>query len=532
MATKKVYSNTLAQIAGKVATALISIFLIKILTNYLDVAGYGLYSKVYNYLSIFSVIADLGLYTITVREISAHKDNHEKVQGIVGNILTLRTFFGGMIIFLSLAIGFLLPGYNSPMAMAGILITGVFTLFGLMNSSVMSLLQAHLKTEFSFVSVTTGKMVNFLAILLIVFVLLPKGLMSENPILQFWGFVAILLAGLLGNVVMTGLLYFYARKIEPIRFRFDPVYMKHILKISLPYGIALFLNVIYFKVDIVLLSILEPQTVADISIALYSVPMKIVEVGMMFGTLFLNSMLPLFTEAIKKNSLLSNPLLKGEGTISPLLLIGKEVGGGGDSNPELLSYVAKAYKILLIFGVGIASFLFVNDANVLSFIATPEYIEQTKYLYTSLDAMKIVVFIFLFYFLSSLFTYLLIAHDEQKKLLKINLIITVANLVGNIALIPFYSFVGSAWVTLACQVFLLLFTYRATRNLVRFNFLPSFTLSTIFFAILASGINWYILQIFQMGIFLSLLICATVFSLIYLGGIGGVWFLGKTKLLK
>ncbi len=232
-----------------------------------------------------------------------------------------------MIIFLSLAIGFLLPGYNSPMAMAGILITGVFTLFGLMNSSVMSLLQAHLKTEFSFVSVTTGKMVNFLAILLIVFVLLPKGLMSENPILQFWGFVAILLAGLLGNVVMTGLLYFYARKIEPIRFRFDPVYMKHILKISLPYGIALFLNVIYFKVDIVLLSILEPQTVADISIALYSVPMKIVEVGMMFGTLFLNSMLPLFTEAIKKNSLLSNPLLKGEGTISPLLLIGKEVGG-------------------------------------------------------------------------------------------------------------------------------------------------------------------------------------------------------------
>lgn len=93
MATKKVYSNTLAQIAGKVATALISILLIKILTNYLDVAGYGLYSKVYNYLSIFSVIADLGLYTITVREISAHKDDHEKVQSIVGNILTLRTIF-------------------------------------------------------------------------------------------------------------------------------------------------------------------------------------------------------------------------------------------------------------------------------------------------------------------------------------------------------------------------------------------------------------------------------------------------------
>lgn len=225
-----------------------------------------------------------------------------------------------MIIFLSLAIGFWLPGYNSPIAMAGILITGVFTLFGLMNSSVMSLLQAHLRTEFSFISTTTGKVINFLAVLLIVFVLLPKGLMSDNPTLQFWGFVSILLAGLLGNIVMTGLLYFYARRIEPIRFRFDPAYMKHILWISLPYGVALFLNVIYFKVDIVLLSVLEPQAIADTSIALYSVPMKIVEVGMMFGTLFLNSMLPLFTEAIQK--------------------IDKE---------KLFEYVAKAYKILLVF---------------------------------------------------------------------------------------------------------------------------------------------------------------------------------------
>jgi O-antigen/teichoic acid export membrane protein len=222
--------------------------------------------------------------------------------------------------------------------------------------------------------------------------------------------------------------------------------MTHILRTSLPYGIALFLNVIYFKVDIILLSILEPRATADISIALYSVPMKIVEVGMMFGTLFLNSMLPLFTQSIQK--------------------VDKE---------ELFGYVAKVYKILLIFGVGIASFLLVNDANVISFIATREYIEHTKYLYTSLDAMQIVVFIFLFYFLSSLFTYLLIAHDEQKKLLKINFIITIANLVGNLALIPFYSFVGSAWVTLVCQILLLVQTYRATRHLVYFNFLPSFS---------------------------------------------------------
>lgn len=40
MPTKKIYTNTIAQIAGKIITALISIFLIKVLTSYLDVAGY------------------------------------------------------------------------------------------------------------------------------------------------------------------------------------------------------------------------------------------------------------------------------------------------------------------------------------------------------------------------------------------------------------------------------------------------------------------------------------------------------------
>jgi O-antigen/teichoic acid export membrane protein len=69
---------------------------------------------------------------------------------------------------------------------------------------------------------------------------------------------------------------------------------------SLPYGIALFLNVIFFKVDTILLSVLESRDVADIAVALYGLPMKLVEVGMMYGTIFLNSLLPVLTSAIEK----------------------------------------------------------------------------------------------------------------------------------------------------------------------------------------------------------------------------------------
>lgn len=62
------------------------------------------------------------------------------------------------------------------MALVGVLIAGIFTLFGLMNSAILSVLQAYLKTEFSFVSVTVGKIVNFLAVLAVVSMILPKPL--------------------------------------------------------------------------------------------------------------------------------------------------------------------------------------------------------------------------------------------------------------------------------------------------------------------------------------------------------------------
>lgn len=88
------------------------------------------------------------------------------VDKIASNVLTLRTLSGAVIIFFSLGIGFFLDGYNSPEAMIGIAITSLFTLLGLINSSLMSYLQSILKTEFSIIANTAGKLLTFGMILL------------------------------------------------------------------------------------------------------------------------------------------------------------------------------------------------------------------------------------------------------------------------------------------------------------------------------------------------------------------------------
>jgi O-antigen/teichoic acid export membrane protein len=236
MASRQVLTNTLAQIAGKIATAAISIFLIKILTTYLGVDQYGLYSKIYTYLSIFSVIADLGLYTMSVREMSRYIGDQKRLEVISGSIMSIRTLFGFVIIVVSLLIALALPGYDSPIALICIAITGVFTLFGLINSSILSVLQAHLRTEFSFFSVTLGKIVGFLGVLGVVYVLFPAptagGLITSESDL---GLIGIFVAGLLGNIAMTALLYVYTRRISPIGFAWDGEYITRLLRETLPY---------------------------------------------------------------------------------------------------------------------------------------------------------------------------------------------------------------------------------------------------------------------------------------------------------
>ena len=245
MATKQVFTNTLAQIAGKVATAGISIFLIKILTNYLGVDGYGLYSKIYTYLSIFAVIADLGLYTMSVREMTKYQSDPQRLRQISGTIMSLRAIFGVGIIVVSLLIALLLPGYNTEVALIGVGVVGVFTFFGLLNSSVLSILQAFLRTEFSFYSVTTGKIIGFLGVVLLAYILLPGPLTREILFLSLSradiALLGVFAAGLLGNIVMTAMLWMYTQRITSVGFYWDSQYARELIHATLPYGLALFL---------------------------------------------------------------------------------------------------------------------------------------------------------------------------------------------------------------------------------------------------------------------------------------------------
>ncbi|MFT7184318.1 MAG: O-antigen/teichoic acid export membrane protein, partial [Oceanicoccus sp.] len=65
---KKILSNTAIQVAGRAIMAVTSIVILKAISGFLSVEGYGMYKGVYDFLAFFGIIADLGLFTIAVRE--------------------------------------------------------------------------------------------------------------------------------------------------------------------------------------------------------------------------------------------------------------------------------------------------------------------------------------------------------------------------------------------------------------------------------------------------------------------------------
>ncbi len=480
---KKIATNTFSQILSKASTAIISIFLLSILTNYLSVELFGLYNKIYNYLGIFSFLADLWLYTIAIREITNHQEDSEK---IVGNIMTLRLILGLIILIFSLVIGYFLPWYNSSLALFSIFIISLFTLFGLMNSSIMAVMQANMKVEFNFVSTTLWKIVNLLCIAWIAFFLFPKETTFHFDAPFLW----IMWAGLLWIIVNTILNYLYASKICRIRFLFDRDYILHIFKISLPYGLALFLSVVYFKVDIILLSLFEPKEQANISIALYSLPMKIIEVLMVVVGFYLNSILPSLSRFFEK----------------------KET----ENAQKLLSFSAQ-----FLFSLGLIIFILwilLRDTIIL-LVANKDYLSKTLHHYTSSDAFLIVLLVVLFYFVSSVFNYIFIASKHQSRLLKINSIVTIFNIVGNIIMIPRYSFIGSGIVTACSQIILFVLWYFYTRDIIRFKIDYINILKSVILAFLVLVAWYYLRGLAEISLFLDLLVRGAFLFWVYFIGI-------------
>lgn len=145
--------------------------------------------------------------------------------------------------------------------------------------------------------------------------------------------------------------------------------------------------------------------------------------------------------------------------------------------------------------------------------------------------MRIVIWIFLFYFVSSLSTYIMIARGEQSRMMWINGSIAIVNIIGNLLVIPWYSFIGSAWVTLVTQILLMIITWWYVRDTIHIKKSIFFVFFMSIISLISLWVSKYSITILNIqdmnlkSIVLRFIIAGIVFVFIYLIG----WWLIRKK---
>ncbi len=449
MATNRsVLTNALTQFFGKGITMITSLVIVKIITGF-GADFYGDYVTAYEFLAFFGIIADAGLFAIAVKEISQSDSNntplvkgglggisqHHTPSFILGNILSMRLILIFIVSIIAVIAAQLVPQY-SPQVKLGIYLTATSMALTIVAGTLSSVLQARMKIQYFTIGLVLGKIFLALSIYLLATTQSFPALEITNnhllsTILQS-PFYLFLIAGVASNLIFLIIVYHFARREIRIRPQFELDYWKQTLKVSLPYGLALILQTLYLRLDIILISILLGATATGV----YGVAGRIMESFLVLGVFFGQSILPKISQEATQQ--LSNQ------TIDPSFNRSAE---SSQARNTLLWGIEK----LLLIAIPITWSMWIFAPEIITILSSTDFISSPGFIGAD-TALKILLPTILFAYLNQLFTFTLVSKNRQNYLLIVNATALILNGGLNLYLLPSYGIIAAAATTVFCEV--------------------------------------------------------------------------------
>ncbi len=424
--TRKIAHSTLLQFIGKIVSTVLALVFIAIITRHLGVANYGKYQTIMVFVGIFSIVADLGLYIYIVNEISRGIDRI-KASRIMSNVFTLRIFTAAILLGISPLVAMLFP-YDGSIVL-GIAIASMSMFFISANQVLIGIFQKEFKTGKVALGEIFGRIFQVLFVGMAVY--FDLGLMAI-----LWGVV-------LGSFVNFIYVFFSAKKYVDIKIAFEFSFYKQVLKTTWPIALSIVLNMIYFKVDTIFLSVIK----GDYEVGLYGEAYKILEVLIAFPAIFAGLITPLFAKYAYVNpEKFKTVLQKGFDTM-----------------------------FMLALPIVIGGVMFSQDIVV--FVGGPAFIKSAPILSILVIAVAAI-------FIGNMFSNAVVSLKKQKQMLWSYAFVAVVAVILYSILIPKYSYIGAAWGTAITEVLIaclgIFVVYRASKAI------PS--LANAWKVVLASGI--------------------------------------------
>ena len=381
---RKIAYNVAVSSGSKVLSTVLALVAIAFITRYLGQEGFGNYAIVLAFLSFFTAISDLGLYSISTREISRPE---AKVEEIMSNIFTLRLTLSLMILIISPLIAWWLP--YSWEVKAGIVIVAASFIFSSGYQILNGIFQKNLAMDRVAVGELIGKIVQVGVVI--------------SAVTWHLSFLWVV-GSLLANMIVSFLIVFlWSRSFVKINLRFDFCYWKEFIKNALPLGIAAIITFFYFKMDTILLSWLKSSA----EVGIYNAAYKVLENLTFFPAMVAGLVLPIFSEALEIN------------------------------RPRFEIVAQKTFKFFMVLVLPIVvGTLFLAD-DIVKLIGGASFS-------ASGNVLRILIFALGFIFFGNFFNAILIAGGKQKKLMWALLIAALVNISFNLWWIPRFSYWAAA----------------------------------------------------------------------------------------
>jgi O-antigen/teichoic acid export membrane protein len=453
---RKIAYNVVFNVITKILSTILALVSIGFITRYLGTKGFGDYSTVLAFFSFFGSLADLGLYAITAREISRENADEKK---ILGNAFSLRLLSSLVVFILSPVIIYFLP--YSIEVKAGIIVAAASFVFSSTYMVLNGVFQKNLAMDRVATVEITGKIIQVLLVVLAVY--------------QNLGFTVIIASMLVASIFNFVLVSIMVNKYIPLKPQLDIDYCKKFLRQSAPLGFSAIVIFIYFKIDTILLSILKTNT----EVGIYNAAYKVIENISFFPAMIIGLVFPILSRNIFSNK---------------------------DEFERIANETMKVFLILVV--PMIIGTLFLAP-GIIHIIGGSAFLE-------SINTLRILIFALAFIFFGGFFNNILIAANQQKRMLYAFAGCAIFNVSANLIFIPIYSYTASAIISSLTEMLVMIAGIFLTIKYV--SYFPTIKkIERIMFSGLAMGIFLYFFS------FISFLPLAFFGACIY------IFFLWLTK---
>jgi len=321
---------------------------------------------------------------------------------LIGNAYIIRLILTVFAIVLSLIIINLL---SYPADTTTYIYIAAFTLLFISFSDFYStIFQANLRMEYNVIAKLAFK---FLSATLILWIIFSHGTLMEVFIVLVFS-----------EMVKTLLSYLFSRKFVRPRFEIDFGLWKHLFMAALPLALSSVIWVIYYQIDMVMLSVMQ----GDAVVGIYSAAHKLFEPFAIIPFALMVSLFPIMSEAFKT------------------------------SKDRLMKSYRLAIKYLLILAIPITIGTLLLSSKIIFLIYGAEFVESTT-------VLQILICSLIFTSINSVLSNLLVSIDKQKLHTYCAGLCAIVNVTLNFVLIPVLSFNGAAIATLVTNAVLFIASF-------------------------------------------------------------------------